>query len=62
MILKDHANPAFFRRDKDRSSHYDAVVQTNNTGIGTLQPCNDAQGRRLATAAWTDKGKDFAAA
>src|SRR4030095_5875588 len=60
--LKHHADVAFFRRHVDApiGRDHDAARDLHLPGIGLFEARDHAQGRRLAAAARSEQGDDFA--
>src|SRR5687767_3354422 len=59
MILKDHTDTAFFRRNKNRLGCYHTVFQAYDSRVWPFEPGDNSQGRRFPTSAWAHKRQNF---
>src|SRR5687767_2505109 len=61
MVLKYHADAAFFRGHKCGAVRHDAIVQHHLTLVRALEPGNESQGGGLPTAGGSQQDNDLAA-
>ncbi len=59
VVLKDHAHPALFRRNPVTVSRNGCISDPNRPLIRSFEPCDQSQGRGLATSARAQQREDL---